>query len=278
MQPITLYLDGMCLLHRASSGFRAGDHYVAFNFLRGLKAILERFSPTRVIMVLEGTCLHRKQIDPNYKSNRHTDKQDAASVTFYTQAEETIRLLSESFPISVVSHPELEADDVIARLVRSASRAVKSVIVSSDRDYLQLVSELGESVEVYDPIKKDFLFTPPGVGSFLVYRALKGDASDCIPRLADEETAIRLSCDADSLREYLSSLSEEKLDRFELNMKLLQFAEPRDGEDGWIRMRSSTPVRDWEAVALWFSMWDFKSITKDMGKFIAPFDLLWAER
>ena len=276
MQPVTLYLDGMCLLHRAASGFCAGEHYVAFNFLRGLRAILEKFSPTRVIMALEGTSVQRKQIDPNYKSNRHTDKQEAASVTFYSQAEETIRLLCESFPISVVSHHELEADDVIARLVRKASRAIKSVVVSTDRDYLQLVSEIGDSVEVYDPVKKDFLFVPPGVGSFLTYRALKGDSSDCIPRLCDEETAIKLSSDEDSLRDFLSSLSEEKLERFGLNLKLLQFAEPSDGEDGWIRLRSSSPKRDWEAVALWFAMWDFKSITKDMSRFVSPFERLWS--
>jgi hypothetical protein len=275
MQPITLYIDGMCLLHRAASGFCAGDHYVAFNFFRGLKAIIEKFSPSRVVLALEGSSAYRKQLDSAYKSNRNTDKHDSASVSFYSQVNETINLISENFPISVVSHPELEADDVIARMVRRSSRAVKCVIISSDRDYLQLRSEIGESVEIYDPIKKDFLFVPPGVGSFLIYRALKGDSSDCIPRLTDDATAIQLSDDNDALQEFLCLLPEEKLSRFELNLKLLQFAEPADGEDGWLKMRSSSPKRDWDAVMLWFTMWDFKSITKDIAKFIAPFERLW---
>lgn len=276
MQPITLYLDGMCLLHRAASGFCAGDHYIAFNFLRSLKALIEKFSPTRVIMILEGSSSHRKQIDPQYKSNRDASKQDPSSVSFYSQAKEVINLISESFPISVLSHPELEADDVIARLVRKASRSVKSIIVSTDRDYLQLVSELGDSVQVYDLIKKDFLFVPPGVGSFLVYRSLKGEASDCIPRLEDDATAAELSSDSDLLKNYLLQLSEEKLSRFEMNMQLLQFADPADGEDGWLRLQCSNPKRDWAAVALWFTMWEFKSIMKDIAKFIAPFETLWA--
>jgi len=271
-KPVTLYLDGMCLLHRAASGFTAGDHFIAFNFFRGLCSLVKRLSPTRIVMALEGSHSHRDAIDPRYKSNRRAPTR----ADFFSQVDETVRLLSESFPVSVVRHPELEADDVIARMVSLSSTAVKSVIVSTDRDYLQLVSDIGDSVELFDPVQKCAVELPPGVGSFLIWRALRGDASDCIPRIMPDAEAAACSADSGLL---LAELSERGIvDRFEKNVALLRFASPRDGEDGWIRLQSSAPKRDWDAVTLQFSMWDFKSMISDMSKFIAPFEALWASR
>lgn len=270
MKPVTVYFDGMCMLRRAASGFTAGEHYVAFNFFRSLRAIVEKVQATRAVLALEGTSAARRAADPSYKSNR-----GPADAGFYAQCGEVISLLREHFPVSVVRHPELEADDVIARMVRSSSTAVESVIVSTDRDFLQLVAEEPGSRRLLDPVQRVDVEMPPGVGSFLVWRALRGDSSDCVPRLTSDLVAADASCDERKLRALLES-GDVDIDRFALNVKLLSFADPHDGEDGWVRMESSSPRRDWDAVALQFSMWEFRSLLKDMAKFITPFERLWA--
>ena len=76
-----LFLDAYNLIYRAKSGFTKGDNYVIFNFFRGLRPLVEKYSPDLVYFVLEGRPEHRQQIsEGNYKSNR--PKQD---VSFHQQ-------------------------------------------------------------------------------------------------------------------------------------------------------------------------------------------------
>lgn len=278
MRPRTLYVDGMCMFHRAASGFTAGEHFVTFNFFRSLRALVEQLRPTRIVIALEGTPVKRLNIDPGYKANRRvppeTDEEEAKVRSFFGQVEESIQLLREHFPVSVVRHPELEADDVIARLVRRSSRAILSTIVSTDRDYLQLVAESDGDVELYDPVRKCTVTLPEHVGDFVVWKSLRGDASDCIPRIVTDRLAEQASSDTELLREILGD--EEALDRFKSNVYLVRFAEPHDGEAGWVRMDSSAPARDWEAVGLAFTMLGFRSIMNGWTRFVATFDPLFS--
>jgi hypothetical protein len=278
MRPRTLYVDGMCMFHRAASGFTAGEHFVTFNFFRSLRAIVEQLRPTRIVIALEGTPVKRLNVDPGYKANRRvppeTDADEARIRSFFGQVEESVQLLREHFPVSVVRHPELEADDVIARLVRRSSRAILSTIVSTDRDYLQLVAEAAGDVELYDPVKKCIVDVPASVGNFVVWKSLRGDGADCIPRIVPDKLAEQASSDTSILREVLED--PDAFERFRSNVELVQFAEPCDGEDGWHSLESSQPRRDWDAVGLAFTMLGFKSIMSGWARFVATFDPLFS--
>ena len=89
------------------------------------------------------------------------------------------------FPI--VQYPGFEADDVIGTLSRKAAEAgVEVVIVSSDKDMIQLVNgrvwmlNPAKDDTWYDPAKvKEFMGVEPGQVADLL--ALKGDAVDNIP-------------------------------------------------------------------------------------------------
>ena len=79
---------------------------------------------------------------------------------------------------------KLEADDVIAWIAKKASisSAKKCTIVSSDKDFLQLIDD---TVEVYAPIKKK-IFTQDNIfdelkvlpENYNLVKALVGDNSD----------------------------------------------------------------------------------------------------
>ena len=81
---------------------------------------------------------------------------------------------------------KLEADDIIAYLSKRASKAGKKItIVSSDKDFLQLIDK---NIEVYAPIKKK-TFTIDNVKdeigvlpqNYNIIKALLGDNSDNLP-------------------------------------------------------------------------------------------------
>jgi DNA polymerase-1 len=89
--------------------------------------------------------------------------------------------------IPVIEYPGFEADDVIGTLARRAeANNCEVVIVSSDKDMLQLVSE---RISMLNPAKDDEWYDPEKVKTFMGVRpeqvadllALKGDAIDNIP-------------------------------------------------------------------------------------------------
>ena len=98
-----------------------------------------------------------------------------------------VRKLLEAMKIPVLEYPSFEADDVIGALARRyAERGFEVVIVSSDKDLMQLVTD---KITMLNPAKDDAMYGPEQVKDFLGVApgqvadllALKGDAVDNIP-------------------------------------------------------------------------------------------------
>ena len=165
-------------------------------FLRSLGYVTRIFDPTRVIVVWDGQggAGNRKNINPNYKAQRAT-----ARITHWglydTREEEQEALIGqlyrvqdylECLPLQQIGIEKLEADDVMAYIAKRASKAGKKVtIVSSDKDFLQLIDG---NIEVYAPVKKktytkDNVMEEIGVlpENYNIVKALLGDNSDNLP-------------------------------------------------------------------------------------------------
>ena len=162
-------------------------------FLRSLGFLMRTIDPTRIICVFDGqaSSASRKNIDPEYKANRNIkritnweifdDKEDEfASMTM--QMGRLVEYL-QCLPIALISIDKIEADDTISYLAQKFGENNKRVtIVSSDKDFLQIVDE---NIEVYSPIKKvtyrkKEVEEEVGVlpENYLVMKALLGDNSD----------------------------------------------------------------------------------------------------
>jgi len=270
-------LDGYNLMHRARSGFQLGNFNVVFNFLRGLKPLIEKFKPTRVYFTLEGEPKRQKAKLPSYKANRiidrSTEKGEEKYKTmedFHRQKDIIIDLLKKHFPLSVIRHPDFEGDDLIYNIIKNASSAIDFVVVSTDSDFTQLLQEFS-NVKLYHPIDKAFVEAPDH--HYVTWKALRGDGSDNIPGIVNEGEALALVNDPVALERFF--LSKENSQLFERNCDLIQFA-------GWTLdemklMESSTPVRDWDAVKAQLEAWEFKSMLKESywDKFVAAFEPLW---
>ncbi|MGH9611514.1 MAG: DNA polymerase I, partial [Bryobacteraceae bacterium] len=88
--------------------------------------------------------------------------------------------------IPILEFEGFEADDVIGAIARKAEETADVVIVSSDKDMLQLVNE---HVSMYNPAKDDTWYDPAKTEEFMGVKpsqvadllALKGDSIDNIP-------------------------------------------------------------------------------------------------
>ena len=196
-----LIVDAMNTLIRSFSLLKAmnpsGAHIGGLvGFLRSLGYVTRIFDPTRVIIVWDGKggSANRKNIDPNYKAQRATSRITHWGL-YDNKEEETEALIGQLFrtqdyleclPLQQIVIEKLEADDIIAYLAKRASNAGKKVtIVSSDKDFYQLIDK---NIEVYAPVKKK-TFTLKNIKeeigvlpqNYNIVKALLGDNSDNIP-------------------------------------------------------------------------------------------------
>lgn len=198
-----LIIDGLNTFIRVFSAVPAlnddGMHIGGVTgFLRSVASAIRQHKPTRCIIVFDGKggSARRKSLYPNYKANR-------AVKTKFNRYEEFASLQDEQqsmkqqfgrmieylqcLPITTMAIDHIEADDAIAYIANEIYTEPDNrvTIVSTDRDFLQLVNE---RITVWSPVKK-IMYTPAvmreefGLDSknYLLYRALTGDKSDNIP-------------------------------------------------------------------------------------------------
>lgn len=165
-------------------------------FLKSLGLAVRTFKPTRCIVIFDGKggSQRRRKIYPEYKQNRKppvrlnraydmtTDEQERENMKW--QLVTLIELL-ECLPVKVIALDNVEADDVIAYTSQLVSAdGGTSIIYSTDKDFLQLVSD---NVKVYNPVKKKTYDTQVILDEYGIhpihfhfFRALNGDTSDNI--------------------------------------------------------------------------------------------------
>jgi DNA polymerase-1 len=196
-----LLIDGLNLFFRNFSAINTinsqGIHIGGLGgFFRSLGALIRTIEPTQVYVVFDGvdSSSNRKNIIPEYKSGRNmvrlTKHQlfDNLEEENDSKIEQIVRIIQylKTLPVKTVSLSRVEADDVIAYLSSTLPSHPEDrvFIVSSDKDYLQLISK---KVTVYRPIEKEYYTEDTVVEkfgvtphNFLLYKLLMGDNSDGI--------------------------------------------------------------------------------------------------
>jgi len=164
---------------RTATGLSTEAVFIFSNMLRKLT---REFQPDYIAAVFEGEGKTlREQEFAEYKANR-----DETPAELLVQIPYVVKLV-EALRIPAVQAPGYEADDVIGTLARRAAGAgFEVVIVSSDKDLLQLVTD---RVSMLNPSKDDTWYDPARVREFMGVEpdqvadllALKGDPVDNIP-------------------------------------------------------------------------------------------------
>lgn len=238
-----------------------GEHVGGITgFLLSLGALIRNHKPTRVLVVFDGKggSHRRKKMYSGYKEGR-TGLTKVNRLAGYEDLEDQQKSMAKQFgllikylellPVDLCYIDHVEADDVMAYAARHIFKN-EVLIVSSDKDFLQLVDE---RTSVYLPTKKK-LMRPEDVKemygvpshNLVYYRIFDGDKSDNIPgvRGIGPKTLINklefLQSDEltlDTLVEQVKNLDDEKLktkilenkDVLTLNYDLMQLSEPNMG-------------------------------------------------
>ena len=196
-----LFIDGLNLFFRNFAVMNMvnpdGVHIGGLGgFFRSLGAMIRQIDPTQVYVVFDGagSANNRKNINPLYKSGRDLqritnwdafdDKQDEDD----SKVDQMIRVIQylKTLPVKTVSIDKVEADDIISYLsgVVIKDPKDKAFIVSSDKDFIQLVSD---NVIVYRPMEKEYYTEQTVIDkykmspkNFILHKTLLGDNSDKI--------------------------------------------------------------------------------------------------
>ena len=163
-------------------------------FFRSLGAMIRQMQPTQVYVVFDGagSSNNRKNLLPEYKSGRdlqritNWDAFDDKDDEDDAKIDQMVRIIQylKTLPVKVVTLDKVEADDIIAYLsdVIPQKKEDKVFIVSSDKDFLQLINE---NVIVYRPMEKEYYTIDTVVEkfkmsptNFILYKTLMGDNSD----------------------------------------------------------------------------------------------------
>jgi DNA polymerase-1 len=260
-----LFLDAYNLIHRARSGFTRGEYAVVFNFFRGVRPLVEKFSPDKVYFVLEGNPKFRNDLlDGEYKAGRVNPGNH-----FHRQKAIIINMVKSFFPFTTVKHPDFECDDVIATYVaKHAENGDDCTIVSSDSDFIQLYNAF-ENLKIYNPVKKSFVEKPEY--DYVIWKALRGDKTDAISGIpgVGDKTATKIISNPELLKETLRDNIKRQI--FERNVNLIRLVDLRSRINE-IEITENN-VFDTEEIFGAFNDFQFDSMTKEKtwNKYVETF-------
>jgi len=212
-----ILIDAMNLAYRSwwpvrelktSEGMHSG---LEFGFLKNMLSLTREATPAKVILAWDGRPKRGLDLYPEYKAGRNKDMKDGEP-PWDPRLERLKRLLSTV--VESLYHPEMEADDQIARMVKLREGENRTTaIVSNDADMFQLVSNLTHVKKDRNYITPTEVQTEYGVPpeKMILVRAVSGDRSDNIPgipRIASK-TKVRLASKANSLDELVKQFSSD---------------------------------------------------------------------
>ena len=229
-RPRLFLVDAYALVYRSYFAFArrpltnsAGENTSApFGFTGFLRDLLRDHDPEYVAVVFDAGVSFRDEIYPEYKATRDRMPDDLRASLGH------VRAIVRGLSLAVVELEGYEADDVIGTLARKAVEAgIDSVIVSSDKDFLQLVAP---GVKIMNPgrggpgavaaglldeeaAERKFGVAPAKIVDYL---ALVGDPSDNVPGAPGigPKTAAKLLASYSGLDEIVARSEEIRPVRF----------------------------------------------------------------
>ena len=183
-----------------------------YGFTQMLIKLEVDYRPSHLAVVFDGpTKSFRDTVYPAYKANR-TEPPDDLKPQF-----KSVRRVVDAFGVPQMDSEGCEADDLIAAIKQQAlAQGLRMVIVSSDKDLMQLVDErtvlidtMKDPAKVYDAdaVVEKFGVPPAKLGDVL---ALMGDSVDNVPGVpgVGPKTAAALIKHFDSLENMLQHVDQ----------------------------------------------------------------------
>lgn len=140
----------------------------------------------RMVICTDNHNYWRKGYFKYYKAHRKKDREDSGidwNLVFQV-LNELRNELRTYFPYKVMDVSMAEADDVIGVVAKKFHEQEKILIISGDKDFMQLQAYPG--VEQYSPVRGEFLRTSDP-GRFLLEHIIRGDKGDGVPNFLSDD-------------------------------------------------------------------------------------------
>ena len=285
--PTLLLVDGHAYAYRAFYAIRSlnspdgSPTNAIYGFVKMLQKMENILRPThRLVLWDRGLAAERMAELPEYKQQRAPTPEDLERQ--FPQIESWL----EAAGIAAWSHPETEADDWIGTYARRAeAQGWRTVVASSDKDFMQLVSDRVGLFNPNDKVEKVWtaaeVVAKTGVRPEQVvdWLSLIGDAVDNIPGVpgVGSKTATQLLQKYDSIESLMGRLAEVKsesqrtnlqasADSLLRNRRLISLRTDLVGGPDLEALRIESPdaVRR-ERLGTMYRKWGFRSLLSELG-------------
>jgi len=224
----------------------------------------------------------RKDVFPHYKYSRKKGREESSFdwdniFNIITNIKNEIK---ENFPYVVMYEERCEADDIIATLVKYYYQHEPIMIVSGDKDFIQL--QFYKGVDQYAPIQKKMIgwdSEAEGIRidprEYLNEQIIKGDRSDGIPNiLSDDDVFVtgekQKPITKKRLEEYsdISTHTDFIRKNYNRNKTLIDLSQiPQMYEDAIINNYQKYKVNDRSKLLTYFIENKLKSLMENIGDF-----------
>jgi len=253
--------------------------HMVMNSLRGFN-VKFRNKYGKMVLCSDAANPWRKDIFPNYKYSRKKGREESSFdwdniFNIITNIKNEIK---ENFPYVVMYNERCEADDIIATLVKYYYQHEPIMIVSGDKDFIQL--QFYKGVDQYAPIQKKMVgFDEEGIRidpkEFLLEQIMKGDRSDGIPNILSPDDCFvtgekQKPMTKKRLDEYscIDNHTDEIRTNWLRNSKLIDLNQiPQVYEDDIINSYRSYKVNDRSKLLTYFIENKLKSLMENIGDF-----------
>jgi hypothetical protein len=164
------------------------ENMVRHMVLNSLRSYKVKFADEygEMVIACDNTNYWRKQLFPYYKANRkkNQEKSEMDWKAVFECLNKIRAELKEYFPYRVIDIESAEADDIIATLVDDVIAPEGFLILSGDKDFIQLHKY--DNVKQYDPVRKKWI-THENPERYLAEHVLKGDSGDGVPNVLSND-------------------------------------------------------------------------------------------
>jgi len=208
------------------------DTLVRHLVLNNLRYYRSRFTEEygELVICCDSKHYWRRDYFPNYKANRKKDRESSGYDWdfIFTTLNSVRDEIKEHFPYKVLEVYGAEADDIIAILIKQVHDDPDSIIISSDKDFIQLH---GFHVKQYSPVSKK-LVNDTSPLEYLREHIIKGDRSDGVPNVLSPDDTFTESKRQKPIRKTMLITLTEAMDKWEPK-DLFQLA--KCNRDTWVR-------------------------------------------
>jgi len=253
--------------------------HMVMNSLRGFN-VKFRNKYGKMVLCSDASNPWRKDIFPHYKYSRKKSREESSFdwENIFNIITNIKNELKENFPYVVMYNERCEADDIIATLTKYYYQHEPIMIVSGDKDFIQL--QFYKGVDQYAPIQKRMIgIDEEGMRidarEFLLEQIMKGDRSDGIPNILSPDDCFvtgekQKPMTKKRLDEYscIDNHTDEISKNWLRNKKLIDLNQiPQVYEDAIINSYRSYKVNDRSKLLTYFIENKLKSLMENIGDF-----------